>query len=67
MKTTFYSKLALAGVVVAVFVTAIFQKVSNFITQGLTSSSSIRVAEQKSCTPASKSDDAHFTGCNSIF
>ena len=66
MKTILSNKYAVASIVAIAFVGAFFEKVSSFITAGLSSSSSIRVAEQNVCNPSAQKDGAHFTGCNSI-
>lgn len=63
LKTSFLA-IAILAVAIALPVSMLFQKMVAYVKGGLSDSKSIRVAEANSC--ASSSQEAHFSGCNSI-
>mgnify|MGYP001577699111 CR=1 FL=1 len=63
IKTSFLA-LALLAVAIAIPVSLLVQKIAVFIKGGLSDSKKIRVAEATACV--SSSQEAHFSGCNSI-
>lgn len=63
IKTSFLA-LALLAVAIAIPVSLLAQKMAVFWKKGLSDSKNIRVAEANACV--SSSQEAHFSGCNSI-
>lgn len=63
VKTSFLA-IAIVAAAVALPVSVLFQKMVAYVKGGLGDSKGIRVAEASSCV--SSSQEAHFSGCNSI-